>query len=60
MAQAAELLSCSRTNIYRLIAKGELRAVDIGTESRSKTRVRADDVQKYIERHTKAATAVAS
>lgn len=42
-------------HIYRLIAAGELRAVDIATPGagRSKTRVRGDDLNAYIERNTR-------
>lgn len=52
-AAAAEL-GCSESHVYRLIAAGELRAVDIGTpgSTRAKTRVRADDIAAYIERRT--------
>ena len=45
--ETAELLGgCSEMHVYRLIAAGELRAVDIATPGagRSKTRVRSDDL----------------
>lgn len=51
---AAEHLGCSQMHVYRLIAAGELRAVDTsvpGTK-RAKSRVRADDLAEYIERKT--------
>jgi excisionase family DNA binding protein len=53
----AEKLECSEMHIYRLIAAGELRAVDIATpgSGRSKTRVRSDDLADYIERQTRTA-----
>lgn len=49
--EAAERLSCSKPHVYRLIRASALRAVDISEPSskRSKTRVRSDDLQSYIE-----------
>jgi len=46
-------------HVYRLIAAGELRAVDIATPGagRSKTRVRSDDLADYIDRKTRGRTA---
>jgi excisionase family DNA binding protein len=54
---AAGQLGCSETHIYRLVAAGLLRAVDIATpgSGRSKTRIRADDLAAYIERQTRTA-----
>lgn len=51
---AAEYLGCSQMHIYRLIAGGELRAVDIAVPGalRTKYRVRADSLSEYIERRT--------
>lgn len=54
--ETAELLGgCSEMHVYRLIAAGELRAVDIATPGagRSKTRVRSDDLADYIDRQTR-------
>ena len=55
--QAAEQLGASDNHVYRLIANGDLRAVDIAQRGslRSKTRVRADDLAAYIERQTRTA-----
>jgi excisionase family DNA binding protein len=52
---AAGRLGCSDSHIYRLIAAGHLRAVDISPpgSGRTKTRVRDDDLADYIERHTR-------
>jgi excisionase family DNA binding protein len=50
--ETAAALSCSRRHVYELIARGEFRPVDIG-RGRSKTRVRSDDLQEYIERRTR-------
>jgi excisionase family DNA binding protein len=52
---AAEILGCSEMHVYRLIAAGELTAVDIATPGagRSKTRVRSDDLADYIDRKTR-------
>ena len=51
VVEVAERLSCSRPHVYRLINTGALRSVDISTpESRqTKSRVRSDDLQNYIE-----------
>jgi hypothetical protein len=42
-------------HVYRLIAAGELRAVDIATPGagRTKTRIRGDDLADYIDRKTR-------
>jgi len=52
---AAKILGCSEMHVYRLIAAGELTAVDIATPGagRSKTRIRSDDLADYIERKTR-------
>jgi excisionase family DNA binding protein len=57
---AAEILGCSEMHVYRLIAAGELTAVDIATPGagRSKTRIRSDDLAAYIERKTRGRQAV--
>lgn len=54
---AASQLGCSEMHVYRQIASGELRAVDISTPGarRSKTRIRSDDLADYIERRTRTA-----
>jgi excisionase family DNA binding protein len=56
---AAEHLGCSDMHIYRLIAAGELRAVDIASPGagRSKTRIRDDDLADYIDRKTRGRSA---
>ena len=48
-------LGCSPTHVYRLIAAGELRTVDIAMPGagRTKTRVRGDDLADYIDRKTR-------
>jgi excisionase family DNA binding protein len=52
--QAAERLKCSMNHIYRLIAQGELRAVDIARAGsrRTKMRVRSDDLALYVDSRT--------
>lgn len=56
LPRAAERLDCSRGHIYRLIAAGKLRAVDIRANGkRSKTRVYAEDLDAYIAQHTRTA-----
>ena len=54
---AADILGCSEMHVSRLIAAGELTAVDIATPGagRSKTRIRSDVLADYIERHTRTA-----
>lgn len=54
-AQAGKLICASRDHIYRLVADGVLRAVDVARPSAksSKTRIRRDDLQEYIERMTR-------
>jgi len=49
--ETAERLSCSKPHVYRLISASALRAVDISSpdSKRSKTRVRLDDLQAYID-----------
>jgi hypothetical protein len=54
--ETAELLGdASESHVYRLIATGALRAVDIAApgSARSKTRVRSDDLADYIDRQTR-------
>ena len=48
-------LGCSLPHVYRLIGAGALRAVDIAEPGsrRSKTRVRSDDLDAYIDRMTR-------
>ena len=53
--EAAGRLSCSENHVYRLIARGALRAVDIAQPGsrKPKTRVRSDDLGAYIEARTR-------
>lgn len=54
IAHAAELLDCSRGHVYGLIAAGKLRAVETkATGQKSKTRVREDDLDAFIEAQTR-------
>jgi excisionase family DNA binding protein len=57
---AAARLRCSDMHVYRLIADGELLAVDIAQRGarRSKTRVRSDDLDAYIDRKTRGRRAI--
>jgi excisionase family DNA binding protein len=54
----ATRLRCSDTHVYRLINAGLLRAVDISAPGspRTKTRVRSDDLQDYIDSRTRGRT----
>lgn len=50
----AAILGCSRTHVYGLIAAGHLRPVEIkATGTRPKTRIRADDLEAFIEQRTR-------
>jgi excisionase family DNA binding protein len=55
ISAAAARLGCSGMHVYRLIASGELEAVDIAQPGarRSKTRVRSDNIDAYIESRTR-------
>jgi excisionase family DNA binding protein len=57
IAGAAARLGCSDNHVYRLIAIGDLAAVDIAQPGarRSKTRVRSGEVNAYIEARTRRA-----
>ena len=59
---AAELLGCSEMHVYRLVSTGELRAVDISRKGagKSKTRIRSDDLDSYIEARTRRAPSAGS
>jgi excisionase family DNA binding protein len=59
--EAGERIGSSDAHIYRLIAAGELRAVDISQPGarKSKTRIRSDDLADYIERKTRIVPATA-
>jgi len=57
VTEVAERLSSGPSHVYRLIAVGELRAVDIAQPGakKSKTRVRLDELDRYIESRTRRA-----
>ena len=52
--QAGERLGCSPSHVRRLIARGELRVVDIARagSTRTKLRVRSDDLGRYVDNLT--------
>jgi excisionase family DNA binding protein len=52
--EAAEALGCSVNSVYRLIAQGELKAIDIALvkSQRSKMRIRRDDLRAFIDSRT--------
>ena len=52
--ETAERLRVSENTVYRRIASGELRAVDLGN-GRAWTRVRTDDLARYIDKRTRSA-----
>ena len=51
VAAVAERLEMSRDWVYDQINAGKLRAVELG-DTRAKTRVRADDLQAFIDART--------
>jgi excisionase family DNA binding protein len=56
-AEAGERIRASESHIYRLVADGVLRSVDIAQpgSKKPKTRIRSDDLDAYIETSTRAA-----
>lgn len=56
MEEAAERLGVGRRTVYRLIAQGELRAVNVSPSGaagrRPRMRVREDDLAAFIESRT--------
>ena len=54
-AEAGDRIRASESHVYRLIAEGALRAVDIAQPGsrKAKTRVRSDDLDRYIEESTR-------
>lgn len=54
VTHVAQVLDCSRGHVYGLIAAGKLRAVEIkATGTRAKTRIPAEDLQAFIDAHTR-------
>lgn len=54
--RAADRLDCSRSHVYRLIANGQLRAVEIKAGGkRPKTRIYPQDLDEFIEANTRIA-----
>lgn len=51
VAKAADLISMSRTWVYEQIKEGRLPVVEFGS-TRAKQRIRADDLQKFIDART--------
>jgi excisionase family DNA binding protein len=54
-AEAGDRIRASESHVYRLIADGKLRSVDIAQPGsrKPKTRVRSDDLDAYIEASTR-------
>lgn len=50
--ETAERLAVSRNTVYRLISDGALRAVNVGRQGKPRTRVREDDLARFIDQHT--------
>jgi excisionase family DNA binding protein len=59
--EAADVLGISEQGVYRLIGAGELRTVDVGvTGKRARMRIRADELDRLIDRRTTRAPRQAS
>lgn len=57
LPETAEALGCSRMHVYRLIRSGALASVNIALPDakRSKTRVPASELARYLADHAKEA-----
>jgi excisionase family DNA binding protein len=55
--ETAERLRVADNTVYRLIASGSLKAVDLAPagSTRSKTRIRDDDLARFIDARTRSA-----
>ncbi|MGO2750293.1 MAG: helix-turn-helix domain-containing protein [Pseudoclavibacter sp.] len=49
---AAEHLGVSDSYVYKRIAAGDIRVVELGDAGRSKRRIRQDDLDSFIESRT--------
>ena len=49
--ETAAVLGCSVNSVYRLIAQGELKVIDIAPSGslRSKMRIRRDDLRAFVD-----------
>lgn len=52
VTEVAKTLGCSRGHVYNLIAANALTAVNIGAGKSSKTRIREDELEAFIEART--------
>lgn len=54
--ETAAHLRMDRKTVYRLISSGELRATDISATKggRTRTRIRRDDLERFIDARTRA------
>ncbi|MFD2839359.1 helix-turn-helix domain-containing protein [Populibacterium corticicola] len=49
VVKVAEILGCSKSHVYRLIADRQLPSLNIGLGTRAKTRIPRVNVEKYID-----------
>lgn len=55
LREAGDELRVSEDSVYRLIQKGRLSAVDVGTGGRSRTRVLRSELERFIAANTRTA-----
>lgn len=49
IAQVAEMLGTNTQAVYRRIWAKEMKAINIGTGTKSRLRVRSTDLEKYVD-----------
>lgn len=57
VADAAEALGVSQSYLYEQIREGRISTVELGTDKKSKLRIRASELEAFIEARTTPATA---
>lgn len=60
LRQVGDELQVSEDSVFRLIKSGQLAATDVGTGSRSRTRVQRSEVERFIKARTTASTRTTS
>lgn len=55
LREAGDELRISEDSVYRLVQRGRLAAVDVGTGRRARTRIRRAELERFIEANTRTA-----